>query len=339
MALKGATKLKLLFIKDFLEKHSDENKPVSADELLEMLEEKGIVCERKSVYSDVQALRDYDMEIFTVKAPRNGYYLASREFELPEIRLLIDAVQAANFITPKKTKELIKKISTLCSEGQAKTIQKQVYIENRIKCTNEEIYYNIDVINNAIQSGSQVSFTYIKRRLDDDSKGVVVEEKSLTVSPYALIWSNDHYYLVSNNSKYNNLMHTRIDRMKKVEMTDLKVRDFSEVSPYKSFFDSADYSGKLFNMFSGDVQQLELVCDNDILEEILDRFGNAAAITKRVDDERFTLRTKGTVSDGLVSWIMQFANKIEVVEPVSLREQIKKKANDILEIYNCEKLF
>lgn len=336
MAGKGATKLKLLYIKDYLEKHSDENRPVSADELMDMLETHGITCERKSIYSDVQTLRDYDLEIFRVKSPANGYYLASRDFELPEIRLLIDAVQSANFITPKKTKELIKKISTLCSEGQAETLQSQVYIENRVKCTNEEIYYNIDVINNAISMGRQISFVYSKRMLDEENKGVRLEEKNFVVSPYALIWSNDHYYLISNNAKYNNLMHTRIDRMKKVEMLKTKSRSFSEVSPYKSFFDSADYTGKLFNMFSGDIQQLEFVCNNSIIEEIIDRFGQGATITKCTDDEHFRVKTKGTVSDGLVSWIMQFADKIEVIEPLTLREQMKKRAEEIYKLYSAE---
>ena len=333
MAGKGATKLKLLYIKDYLERYSDENHPVGGEELLAMLEEKGITCERKAVYSDVQTLRDADYEIFRVKAPKNGYYLATRTFELPELRLLMDAVQAANFITPKKTKDLIEKIGTLCSEQQAAQLRKQVFIENRVKNTNEEIYYNIDVINKAIQAGRKISFLYGKRRLDDETHAVSVEEKRFVVSPYALVWSNDHYYLVCNNAKYNNLMHTRIDRMKKVELTTARARSYAEVSPYRLFFDAADYAGKLFNMFSGDVQQLELICGDEILEEILDRFGAAATITKCGEEPRFRMRTKAVVSDGLVSWVMQFADKIEVVEPRSLREQMKQRAEAVLAVY------
>ena len=336
MAGKGATKLKLLYIKDYLERHSDETNPVGGEELLEMLEEKGITCERKAVYNDVQTLRDADYEIFRVKAPKNGYYLATRTFELPELRLLMDAVQAANFITPKKTKDLIEKIGTLCSEGQAAQLRKQVFIENRVKNTNEEIYYNIDVINKAIQAGRKISFLYGKRRLDDETHTVALEEKRFVVSPYALVWSNDHYYLVCNNAKYNNLMHTRIDRMKKVELTNARVRSYAEVSPYRLFFDAADYAGKLFNMFSGDVQQVELICADEILEEILDRFGASATITKCGDEPRFRMRTKAVVSDGLVSWVMQFADKIEVVEPKSLRAQMKSRAEAVLAVYQRE---
>ncbi|MBE6774494.1 MAG: WYL domain-containing protein [Clostridia bacterium] len=334
MTGKGYTKLKLLYIKQYLEKYSDEDNLVKADELLEMLSEKGIDCERKSIYSDISALKNYGVDISNDK---RGYRILARDFELPELRLLMDAVQAANFISAKKSKELISKICNLCSKHQAKILEKQVYIDNRNKCTNEEIYYNIDLINKAILQKKKISFTYIKRVIDEENKEIVREEKELTVSPYALIWSNDHYYLVSNNSKYDNLMHTRIDRMKKVEITSEPSRDFSEVSPYGKFFDSADYSGKLFNMFSGDTRKLVLRCKDSILEEMIDRFGDECKIRKSVADkqEQFTLETKCVYSEGLVSWLMQFGDKVQVISPESLRDDIVEKAESIRRIY-CE---
>lgn len=332
MAERGHTKLKLLFIKQYLEKYSDEEHLIKAEELIEMLKEAGISCERKSIYADVAALKDFGVDISTDK---RGYRILNREFELPELRLLMDAVQAANFISAKKSKELINKISTLCSKNQARLLEKQVYIDNRNKCTNEEIYYNIDLINKAIMQKRKISFTYIKRIIAEDRKEIVREEKELTVSPYALIWSNDHYYLVSNNSKYNNLMHTRIDRMKKVEIIDEASRSFSEVSPYRSFFDSADYSGKLFNMFSGDTQKLVLRCYDSILEEMVDRFGDDCQIKKGKisKDNSFILETSCTCSEGLVSWLMQFGNKVEVIEPESLKNDIMQRTQDILSLY------
>ncbi len=333
MAEKRYTKLKLLYIKDFLEKNSDEENPVSTEQIIEMLSEKGIKSERKSVYSDVKALKDYGVDISAARYPKNGYSILSRDFELPELRLLIDAVQAANFITQKKSKELIKKIGTLCSANQRKLIEGQVYIDNRVKCTNEEIYYNIDILNRAIQKNRQVSFIYQKRTIEDDQENYSVSEKEFCVSPYALIWSNDHYYLVANNEKYDNLMHTRIDRMKKVEITDKKARDFSEVSPYKRFFDSADYSGKIFNMFSGDTQRLELCCDNSIIEEILDRFGSEATLRKSSKEGHFNLAAKCVVSEGLISWIMQFGPKVEVVSPKKLRDDVRNRADEIVRLY------
>lgn len=329
---KGYTKLKLLYIKDYLEKNSDEDHPVSTEILSDMLEEKGISCERKSIYSDVKALKEYGVDIASVKKPFSGYAVLSREFEVPEIRLLIDAVQAADFITPKKTKELISKMGSLCSSFQSKALQKQVYIDNRVKCTNEEIYYNIDVVSRAIQQRKKVSFIYYKRKLNDGEKVIISDEREFTVSPYALIWSNDHYYLVSNNEKYDNLMHTRIDRMKKVQITDERARDFSEVSEYKNYFDAADYSSKSFNMYSGDTQRLVISCDNSILEEIIDRFGSEG-IRADKDESRFILSSHCVISEGLTSWVMQFGNKVEVIEPKKLREDVRKRAEEIVNIY------
>ena len=339
MSNKGQTKLKLLYIKDYLERYSDEEHPVSARTLQTMLADKGIECERKSIYSDIRTLEDYGMDIFRVRTPETGYYLGSRAFEEPQLRLLIDAVQAANFITEKKTKELIKKIACLCSESTGKRLTKQVYIENRVKCTNEEIYYSIDILNRAIQQGKKVSFTYCKRVVTDNARSVKIQEKNHVVSPYALIWSNDHYYLVGNNSKYDNLMHVRIDRMKKVEMLEEQSRPFSEVSEYKRYFDSADYAERLFNMFSGELRQLDFICDNSILEEILDRVGKSALITKCDVDRHFRMRMKMVVSEGLISWIMQFGNKLEVVEPAQLRTKVRERAKEILDLYEPESFF
>lgn len=333
MAEKGYTKLKLLYIKQYLEKYSDDDNLVKAEELMEMLADKGISCERKSIYADISALKSYGVDISTEK---RGYRILARDFELPELRLLMDAVQAADFISAKKSKELINKIGTLCSKNQAATLERQVYIENRNKCTNEEIYYNIDLVNKAILQKKKISFTYIKRKLDENRKEIVREEKAFTVSPYALIWSNDHYYLVSNNSKYDNLMHTRIDRMKKVKIIDEPSRDFAEVSPYRSFFDSADYSGKLFNMFSGDNQKLRLRCEDSIFEEMVDRFGDDCDISKASNDTSgtFMLDTSCACSEGLVSWLMQFGSKVEVLSPESLKRDITEKASAILGLYN-----
>ncbi len=332
MENKGNRKLKLLIIKDYLEKYTDEENLVTTELLLKMLLEQGISCERKSVYTDIAALKEYGMDIDTSK---RGYKLLSRDFELPELRLLIDAVQSANFITAKKSRELIKKIETLCSDSQAEILQKQVYIDNRLKCTNEEIYYNIDMINKAVSQNRKISFTYAKRRVDGESREIVSDGKELVVSPYALIWSNDHYYLVANNQKYDNLMHTRIDRMKKVRILDEASRSFTEVSPYRSFFDSADYSGKLFNMFSGDTQRLTLRCHNSILEEIFDRLGEDCKLDgiKEEKEDCFTVSTHCVFSDGLISWLMQFGSKVEVIRPKSLRDDVKKRAEAIAKMY------
>lgn len=334
ISVAAKTKLKLLYIKDYLEKYSDENNPVSADELLEMLSEKGIACERKSIYSDVQALRDYGADIFRVRVPKNGYYIGTREFELPEVRLLTDAVLAADFITSRKSKDLLTKIGTLCSEDQLRKITGQVYINSNVKCDNEEIYYNIDVISRAVEEGKKIIFNYLRRKVNSETGEITSSSKKFTVSPYAMIWSDDHYYLVGNNSKYDNLMHVRIDRMKKVTLTEEKSRPFSEVCDYRSKFDAADYSQRLFNMFSGELQEIELECENTILEEILDRFGKCIAFSKSASNERFRVLVKVAVSEGLVAWLLQYGRKVEIISPENLRESVREKAEEIISMYS-----
>ena len=330
---KGKGKLKLLLILQYLEQHSDETHPVSTEELTAMLLEHGIECERKSIYSDIQTLRDFGLEVLRVKSPCNGYQLMTRTFEVPELRLLMDAVQAATFITPNKTEEMLGKIGTLCSESHAKALRKQIGENHKSKYANEEIYHNIETIHKAIALGKKISFRYCKRELDDKNKGIRLSEKDFTVSPYALIWSDDKYYLVSNHEKYDNLMHTRLDRMKGVRMISRSIRPAAEVSPYRNGFDAADYAAKAFHMFSGALEPLTVRCDQSLLEEILDRFGTDITITKARRDSYFTMQTESIVSDGLVSWIMQFSSRVEVLSPPELRAKLKKRAEEVFAIY------
>ncbi len=326
------SKLKLLYIVDILRKKTDENHYLAATEICDELSQLDIPAERKSIYNDIDILREYGFDIIhTGSKNRGGYFLGAREFELAELRLLSDAVQAANFISQKKTNQLVQKIESFASEKQAKILHSQVYVDNRPKCKNEEIYYTISLLDEAISAKVKVNFTYTRRRITEEFK-TAKEEKSFTVSPYALIWSDDHYYLVCNNEKYDNLMHLRIDKIKHLEKTSLPARHFSEVSDYKNYFDSADYASKLFNMYSGEPKPVEFICNNDTLEPMLDRFGENVKIQK-YDDEHFVLRTNVASSEGLVAWIVQFGGRVKVKSPNDLIYSVKQKAAEILEIY------
>lgn len=326
------SKLKLLYLVDILRKKTDENNYLAATEICDELSQLDIPAERKSIYNDIDILREYGFDIIhTGSKNRGGYFLGAREFELAEIRLLSDAVQAANFISQKKTNQLVEKIESFASEKQAKILHSQVYVDNRPKCKNEEIYYTISLLDEAISANVKVNFTYTRRRITEEFK-TAKEEKNFTVSPYALIWSDDHYYLVCNNEKYDNLMHLRIDKIKHLEKTDSPARHFSEVSDYKNHFDSADYASKLFNMYSGEPKPVEFICNNDALEPMLDRFGENVKIQK-YDDEHFILRTNVAASDGLVSWIVQFGGRVKVKSPNDLVYSVKQKATEILELY------
>ncbi len=326
------SKLKLLYLADIFKEKTDENHFLAATEICDELEKMGVSAERKSIYNDIEILKEYGYDIIhTGSKNRGGYFLGAREFELAEIRLLSDAVQAANFISQKKTNQLVEKIESFTSSYQAKILHSQVYVDNRPKCKNEEIFYTISLLDEAINAKVKVEFTYTRRKITEDFK-TAKEEKAFCVSPYALIWSEDHYYLVCNNEKYDNLMNLRIDKIKHLEITKKRARHFSEVSDYKHHFDSAEYASKLFNMYSGEPKPIELICHNNILEPILDRFGENVKI-QRADDEHFALRTNVAVSDGLVAWIVQYGNRIKVKSPNDLVHMIKKHARELLEEY------
>ncbi len=326
------SKLKLLILAKIFEQKTDEEHPLTALELCEELEKQNISAERKSIYKDIDILREFNYDIIKVPGKNNGgYFLGERKFELAEIRLISDAVQSANFISQKKTAKLLEKFEDFMSENQAKTLRSQVYVEKRPKTSNEEIYYTISKLDEAITNFQKVSFVYQKRKITNNFR-TQTEEKKHVVSPYALIWSNDYYYLVCNNEKHDNLMHLRIDRIKSVNILNKKFRHFSEVSPYKSKFDAADYSNKLFNMFSGEPKPIELICENELLDVILDRFGKTTKIQK-YDENSFMLRTNAVVSSGLVSWILQFAGRVKVNSPNDLIYEIKQKADEIRNLY------
>ena len=327
----ASSKTKTLLIYKYLVDFSDENNPLSTTDLIDLLMKDGMLCERKSIYADIAVLKSIGFDIVKTMSPKKGFFLATRKFELPEVRLLIDAVSSAGFITPNKTQKLVEKLETLVSKNQADELVSQVYIDSDSKCDNEEIYYVIDALNDAIIDKKQVSFKYKRRNIDKENKKSYTE-KSFTVSPYALIWKGDHYYLVCNNAKYDNLMNLRLDRMRKIAVIDEAVRPIEEVSEYKGAFDVADYSAKMFNMFSGKSAKVVLNCDLELREEIMDRFG-AKIPLKATDTEHFETTIDAAISDGLVSWIMTFGDKIKVVEPASLAKEVKEKAQSIAKLY------
>lgn len=325
------SKLKTLLIYKIFEEYSDENNPLSTTDLIEMLDEKGISCERKSIYADIKALNEIGCNIEGTSYPKKGYYMASRKFQLPEVRLLIDAVNSAGFITPDKTKSLIDKLEGLVSAHQAKALTSQVYCENKNKCDNEEIYYLIDNLYEAIKKRKKVRFNYRKRNIDKETKKNYTN-KVFTVSPYALIWKDGHYYLVCNKTKYNNLMNLRVDRIRKLEILDKPIRHFSEVSEYKYFFDTADYASKMFNMFSGKTEEITIQCHLELREEMMDRFGPDIPLAA-VDENHFETKIQAAVSDGFVSWIMQYGDRVKVISPSHMIDKIKCKAYSVLSNY------
>ncbi len=252
------------------------------------------------------------------------------EFEEAEIYLLCDAVRTAKFISPKKTRELVAKLDSMLSRNQLQNREKNIFFNYQLKCQNEEIYYNIDKISRAISKGLKIKFNYTSRRLS--GRNIESTVKQMIVSPYALTWQDDHYYLIGNYDKYDNLIHIRLDRISGAEIRQEKVRHFSEVSEYKDSFDVSDYTNKLFNMHSGEIQDIELCCNKKITEQVLDRFSENIFITK-ADENEFTFSYKAAISEALVTFILNYGDNIRVIKPEALKNMITKRVEKVLNLY------
>ncbi len=333
MAGKANSKLKTLVLADILREKTDEEHPMSAAELCQELGDYNIDAERKSIYSDIDVLRDYGLDVINTTYPKKGYFLGDRDFELAEIRLLVDAVESAGFISENKTRALTAKVEKVCSRWQRDRLHKQVYVEECRKTGNEQVYYIIDALSEAISKGCKVRISYQKRRIVADEKARN-ESRIYTVSPYALIWSDDHYYLVCNNQNYDNFMHVRVERIRKVEMLeDEKIRPCSEFSSFKEGFDCAAYLAQnMFNGYTGEPETIQLRCDNELIQAVTDRFGEDVVIFE-ADEDTFSVIVTAAVSDGLVDWILQFGSKMLVLSPETLQTDLLSKIASTAEAY------
>lgn len=330
MPKKPRQKLKLIYTLDILKKYSDEEHPLNANAIAEKLLAYGIEAERKSVYDDIACLEEYGCDIIKSDSPK-GWFIGDRELEVPEIYLLCDAVRSAKFISAKKSGELISKLNSMLSVNQIRRRENSVYFGTPDKCGNEELYYNIDKISSAIEKAKQIELTYSQRYFDSERE-VRYKQKVMVINPYALTWQDDHYYLICNYSKYDNLLHLRLDRISKVKLLEINARHFSEVSEYKDFFDTADYTNKLFGMHGGSLTDVELCCKRTITEQVLDRFSESIFI-KKVTDEDFCFTVKAAVSDALVTWIINYGSDLKVNSPENLKEMVKQRAKEVLKNY------
>ncbi len=318
------TKLRLLSVLKILTEYTDSENVLSAAEIIEKLSFYGITAERKAIYSDVEALCNAGYDVRVGASHKKGYYLASRTFSYPEVCLLVDAVQSAGFIPKDKTNELVSKLCGLTYGESANEIRNRICIENRSKSDNSEVYNIISSLNEAVLKRKKVKILYVKNGLNGNK--VEVSLKEITVSPYALVWESDHYYLIANNAKYDNLLNLRIDRIKSVLMTNETVRHFSEVSEYKQRFDTADYVKKNFNMFGGSVCKIDLECKVDLLDQMLDRFGDEIFIRHFDGEEYFRFSVDAMLSEGFVGWLMNFGGDVRVLSPKDLKQRVLDKA-------------
>lgn len=326
MAKSQNQKLKLLYIIKILKEFSDEEHPISTKALIEKLESYEISAERKSIYDDMQQLEQFGYDIICKKSKTDGgYFLGEREFELAELKLLVDAVQASKFITLKKSQNLIKKLETFVSRFDAYKLQRQVYVSNRIKTINESIFYNVDVIHQSMQQNQKISFQYCEWTVEKDL-ALKRKGENYLVSPFALTFNDDNYYLVAYDGKDSKIKHYRVDKMKNMKNVSL-LREGNE--HFKSF-DIGSYSRTTFGMYGGEEVMVTLLCDSQLIGVIIDRFGKDVDIRK-IDEKQFRLRVKIALSHQFFGWVTGLSSKVLIKEPEWVKEQYKEYLTNILD--------
>lgn len=308
-------KLKILYILDYLQKNSHENKPVRAAELIAMLENRhGIHCDRKTVYSDVAALQEYGADIVSIPGRNGGYYIASQRFQLPELKLLIDAVQSSRFLTERKSRELIEKLCSQCNEEDARLMKRNVLVSGRVKSMNESIYYNVDAIQEAIGQNRQISFRYFDWDLGGKRR---YRDKEYLASPYGLCQDNENYYLLAHSQRHG-VTSYRVDRMTDIRLTDESRNPCPELTG-KAL---VEHANQLFQMYSGDAVTVKLQFHRSLINVVIDRFGKDTMLIPQ-DEEHFTFTVQVAVSPMFLSWIIGFGDKAQILYPQSVIEACK----------------
>jgi len=310
-------KLKPLYLAKILTERTDEDNPLKTQEILEALAAYDIPADRKSIYDDMDALRQYGLDIEHRRGNDGGYFIASRDFELPELKLLVDAVQSSQLITGKKSRELIKKLSKLTSITQSKQLNRQVYMSGRIKALNETVYYSIDAIHAAINERKKITFKYFDY---NTSKKRVYRRsgEAYARTPIAMCWNEDKYYLITYNPKYDDpIASYRVDRMADVKVIDEKADDYDAKA-----FSITDYIKRTFGMFSGEIMTAQLAFDESLVSVVLDYFGADTRLIA-ADGNRFNIRVEVSASPVFLGWMFQFGSKAEILSPDSLREAMR----------------
>ena len=321
-------KQKLLYIAQYLMENTDEHHAVSTPQLIEYLNSQGIKAERKSIYNDIDTLNDFGMDIIRSDEHRGGYMLASRPFELAEVKLLVDLVQSSKFITEKKSRELITKLETLTSRYDAKAMRRQVEIVGRSKTHNETIYYNVDMVHTAISKNVKIRFHYfdwdVNKKMQLRHDGAWYE-----VSPWKLTWDDENYYLMAFDEAANKIKHYRVDKIVDISLSE-------EARVGKETFENMDmaaFSKKTFGMFDGEEKTVRLRCENSLTGVIIDTFGTEVAL--RADGENhFIARTDVLVSSQFFGWLAGLGARVEIISPDEVREEYKAYLANIISQYN-----
>lgn len=321
-------KLKIMYLMKILLDRTDETHSITMPEIIDALEAYGISAERKSLYNDIENLRVYGLDVIGVQEDRTySYHIGNRQFELAELKLLVDSVQSAKFITKKKSNELIKKIESLASKYEASQLHRQVFVAGRVKTMNESIYYNVDSIHAAIAGNSRITFKYFKWNVDKDMElrhdGALYE-----VSPWLLSWNDGYYYLIAYDSVKGIIKHFRVDKMLYIKSNGRK-REGEKVF---NSLDMAAYTGKMFGMYGGEDERVRLECDNALAGVMIDRFGKDISLI-RLDDKKFAVNVEVAVSRQFLAWIIGLGEGVKIVGPQRIVDMMNDEIDRLVRQY------
>ena len=324
----GNQKLKILYLMKILLEETDDTHSITMSEIISKLGSYGVNAERKSIYDDIECLRTYGLDIIGEKEGKSySYKIGSRQFELAELKLLVDSVQSSKFITEKKSQQLIKKIEGMASRYEASKLQRQVYTMERVKAENESIYYNVDQIHDAIASNMQITFQYFN--WDANKQKILRKDGALyQVSPWALSWDDENYYLVAFDSAEKKIKHYRVDKMLRIQA----LSENREGSEHFHAFDVGAYAKKMFGMFGGEEETVKILCKNEFAGVMIDRFGKDVSMI-RVDDESFYVNVKVAVSSHFLGWIMALGDGAKIIGPDSVIQKIQAEVDRLVRQY------
>lgn len=322
-------KFKLYRLAQIMQAQTDDERYITMPEIMKNLAQYEVTADRKSIYAD---LRDLSVLGIDVEGEPVGnryhYHVVNRAFELPELKLLVDAIQSSKFITEKKSNALIKKLETLVSKYDAQKLQRQVYVSGRIKTMNESIYYTVDAIHNAISENKKIKFQYyqwnVKKEMELRHNGAWYH-----ISPWGLSWDNENYYLVGYDSAAEKIKHYRVDKMLHIKLSN----ESREGKEHFKKLDMADYAKKSFGMFGGKEQRVKMLVKNNLAGVIIDRFGKEVMMIP-ADEEHFTVNVDVHVSRQFLAWVFSLGEDIRIVGPDEVVEEMKKEGRRLVEQYH-----
>jgi len=321
-------KLKILYLAKILMENTDANHDITLQEIIDKLAANNVTAERKSLYDDIAQLDDFGIKIEKVQYGKTFHYkVINRDFELAELKLLVDSVQSAKFITEKKSNELIKKIEHLASKQEASQLHRQVYVSGRVKAMNNDILANVDAIHNAIANNLQISFQYFQWNVKKEPE-LRKGGARYIISPWGLSWDDENYYMVGFDAEADMIKHYRVDKMLKIKV-ETKRREgrnkFKEI-------DMAAYAKKMFGMFDGEEQSVEILCENYLAGVMIDRFGKDVRMLK-VDDEHFRVFVRVAASKHFIHWIMALGDGAKIIGPDNLVKEINSELERLVSQY------